>query len=159
MLLVEVIDMKKSTITRTWIGGLVVVALGLIMAGVGVGLMLAYGGTFTHAAKGSAYNFVPSYDSFFWSMVAVIALGSFAAAIGGLVQLVAWIGGLVNTYRLPDKTWFAVLLIGGVLGLTVSLIGFAAMVVYLVAGPDGMALPKAESPVQGARPGSLAPTR
>jgi hypothetical protein len=40
------------------------------------------------------------------------------------VQLAAWIGTLVNTYRLEDKTWFAVVLAGGLLGLAFGLLGF-----------------------------------
>lgn len=54
------------------------------------------------------------------------------------MQLAAWIGTLVNTYRLEDKTWFAVVLAGGMLGLAFGLLGFATMVAYLIAGPDGM---------------------
>jgi hypothetical protein len=158
MLASEVIEMKKSTITRTWIGGLVLLTVGLVLAGVGVGLMLAYGGTFTQVATGSAYEFVPSYDGVFWSAVAVITLGFLAAVVGGVVQLVAWIGGLINTYQLQDKTWFAVLLVGGVLGLMFGLTGFAAMIAYVIAGPDGMAVPKARLQVPGVGPGSLAPT-
>lgn len=150
--------MTKSTVTRTWIGGLVVLALGLIVVGVSIALMLAYGGTFTAAPSGSGYDFVPRYDTFFGTMVFLIVVGGIAAAVGGLVQLAAWIGALVNTYRLEDKTWFVVLLAGGVLGLAFGLIGFATMVAYLIAGPDGTGdrLPKV--PATTSRPSTLAPT-
>ena len=84
--------------------------------------------------------------------------GFFAAAVGGLVQLAAWIGALVNTYRLQDKTWFAVLLAGGLLGLAFGLLGFAAMVAYLVAGPDGMSAGQPRNLAPASRPSSLAPT-
>ena len=127
--------MRKSTVTRTWLGGLVLLAVGLLAAGVSIGLMLAYGGTFTKAATGNTYAFVPSYDNVFWTTTGIMIAGFAAAAIGGLVQLVAWIGALVNTYQLRDKTWFAVVLAGGLLGLAFGLIGFAAMVAYLIAGP------------------------
>jgi hypothetical protein len=79
--------------------------------------MLAYGGTFTAAPIGSGYDFVPSFDSVFWTMVGLMIAGFSVTAIGGLVQLAAWIGTLVNTYRLEDKTWFAVVLAGAMLGL------------------------------------------
>jgi len=148
--------MKKSTVVKTWIGGIVVLAAGLLVAGLATGLMLAYGGTFTYSATTSGYDFVPVLDGFFWSMVGLIVVGGVLAAAGGLVQLVAWIGALVNTYQVPDKTWFAIVLGGGVLGLFFGLIGFASMVAYLVAGRDGMALPRPEA--AGARPGALAPT-
>jgi hypothetical protein len=152
----EVIEMKKSTVTRTWIAGLVVLALGFVIAAISIGAMLAYGGTFSQAASGNGYDFVPTYDSFFWTTIALMIAGGVAAAIGGLVQLVAWIGALVNTYQIQDKTWFAVLLAGGVLGLAFGLLGFAAMVAYLIAGPDGMAVQQPQSPAPASRPSALA---
>jgi hypothetical protein len=154
----EEIEMTKSTVTKTWIGGLVVLALGLIVAGVSIALMLAYGGTFTAAPSGNGYDFVPRYDAFFATMVTLIVAGGIAATAGGLVQLVAWIGALVNTYRLQDKTWFVVLLLGGLLGFAFGLIGFAAMVAYLMAGPDGMAAGQQKIPAPTSRPSTLAPT-
>lgn len=149
--------MTKSTVTRTWIAGLVMLALGLIVAGISIGLMLAYGGTFTAAANGNGYDFVPRYDAFFGTMVFFIVAGALAAAAGGIVQLVAWIGALVNTYRLQDKTWFAVLLAGGLLGFWFGPIGFVAMVAYLIAGPDGLAIQK-QLPSSTSMPSTLAPT-
>ena len=46
---------------------------------------------------------------------------------------------MLNTAQLPDKTWFAVLLVVGVLGLV-----FFATVAYVIAGPDGVK-PKEEA--------------
>jgi len=45
---------------------------------------------------------------------------------------VAWIGAVLNTANLADKTWFIVVLVGGLLG-----VGFLVTVAYVVAGPDG----------------------
>jgi hypothetical protein len=60
------------------------------------------------------------------------------AIVGGAIgQFIAWIGAVVNTSRLEDKTWFVVLLVLGLLSF-----GFIAMLVYVLAGPDGTALPK-----------------
>lgn len=150
--------MKKSTVTRTWLAGLVLLAAGLLVAGISLGLMLAYGGTFTKAPTGNGYDFVPSYNGYFWTAVSIMVAGFIAAAVAGLVQLAAWIGALVNTYQLQDKAWFAVLLAGGVLGLAFGLIGFAAMVAYLIAGPDGMAAAQPRNMAPVSRPSSLAPT-
>jgi hypothetical protein len=150
--------MKKSTVTRTWIGGLVVQVVGLLIVGLGVVLMLAYGGTFTQAASGNSYDFVPSYGGFFWTTIVLIVAGAFATAIGGIVGLVAWIGALVNTYQIPDKTWFAVVLAGGVFGFAFALIGFAAMIAYVIAGPDGMAVRQPTYPAPSSRPSTLVPT-
>ena len=131
--------MTKSAITKTWISGLVVFAAGVVAAIVGVVLMLAYGGTFTQVAGNpNSYDFVPRLDGFFWTTITVICIGGVIAAIGGIVQLAAWIGALVNSYLLPEKTWFAILLVGGILGLFFGLVGFAAMVAYVVGAPDGM---------------------
>jgi hypothetical protein len=59
-------------------------------------------------------------------------------------------------YRIEGKTWFAVLLIGGLLGLASGLIGFAAMVAYIVAGLDGMA-ERPQIPMSTQRQGELLP--
>lgn len=148
--------MTKPTIVRTWLGGLVALAVGLIVVAFSIGLMLAYGGTFTASSSGNGYDFVPRFDGFFWTMVGLTIAGIGLTAAGGLVQLAAWIGTLVNTYRLQDKTWFAVVLAGGLLGLAFGLLGFAAMVAYLVAGPDGMTVRQISAPA--GRPSTFAPT-
>lgn len=150
--------MRKSTVTKTWFGGLLLLAVGLLVAGISIGLMLAYGGTFTKAPFGNAYDFVPRYDDVFWTTIGIMVVGFVVAAIGGLVQLAAWIGALINTFQLPDKTWFAVVLAGGLLGLAFGLVGFAAMVAYLIAGPDGMAAGQPRNLAPASRPSTLAPT-
>ncbi|HYM97744.1 MAG TPA: hypothetical protein VET26_10600 [Candidatus Sulfotelmatobacter sp.] len=152
--------MTKSTVTKTWISGLVVLAAGLVVVAVGAFLMLAYGGTFTKVAGTvNSYDFVPTLDTFFWGTVAAIVGGAILTVIGGIVQLAAWIGGLVNSYQLPDKTWFVILVLGGVLGLGFGLIGFAAMVAYIVAAPDGSLYrkPVMQAPLP-TTPTTLAPT-
>jgi hypothetical protein len=46
-------------------------------------------------------------------MVSMIAVGG-VVILGGLVmQLVAWIGAMINTVRSRDKTWFVLLLVLG----------------------------------------------
>jgi hypothetical protein len=130
--------MTKYIVTRTWIAGIIVLVAGLILGFLGLGLMLAFSGTLTQAAGGST-TFIPRLDGFFWVTIGLMSAGFAIAAVGGIVQLAAWIGALLNTYRLDDKAWFLVLLIGGLLSFTFGLIGFAAMLAYVVAGPDGMA--------------------
>jgi hypothetical protein len=125
-----------------WIAGVIVLAAGLVMGGVCISLMLAYGGHFTAAPNGNGYDFVPSLSALFWTMVTLIVIGFAVAAVGAVIQLAAWIGALVNTYQLTDKTWFLILLIGGLLGLSFGITGFAAMVAYLIAGQDGLAADK-----------------
>lgn len=152
--------MGKSAITKTWIGGLVVFAAGIVVAIVGVFLMLAYGGTFAQVAGDPRnYTFTPDLNGFFWTTIGVIVTGGIIALIGSLVQLGAWVGALVNSYALPEKTWFLVLLLGGLVSILLALapIGFAVMIAYVIAAPDGSVYrAQPQPPLQQPRP--LAPT-
>jgi len=129
--------MRKSTVSAMWLGGLAGIAAGILGILIGAFLVLAYGGTFGGVDGG---EFTPTYDAFFWWMVGLITLGAFVVVAGGIAQVVAWIGALVNTFALPDKTWFVVLLVGGVVGIVgVVFAGFVVMVVYLLMAPDSTA--------------------
>lgn len=144
--------MTKITITRMWIAGLVVLVAGLLVGGISTGLMFAFAGHYVAASTGNGYEFVPNLDGFFWTTIGFMIVGFTIAAVGGVVQLAAWIGALVNTYQLADKAWFTMLLIGGLLGLAFGLLGFAAMVAYIVGGPDGMAVQQRRPPVPTFQP-------
>jgi hypothetical protein len=133
--------MNKTLITRIWLIGLIGLSVGLIAGGVGVWLMLAFGGSYTPATSGNGYEFLPALNAFFWTTIAVMVMGFALAAAGAVAQFVAWIGALINTYQLEDKIWFYVLLGGGVLGIASGLIPFATMIAYLTAGPDGSVAP------------------
>ena len=89
--------MNKPLITRIWLTGLVGLAIGLIAGGVGVWLMLAFGGSYTPATSGNGYEFVPTLNAFFWTTIAVMVMGFALAAAGAVTQLLAWIGALFNT--------------------------------------------------------------
>jgi hypothetical protein len=150
--------MTKSTITKVWIGGLAVFAAGIVVAITGVFLMLGYGGTFTQIADTNNYNFEPSMNGFFWVTIALIVAGGLIGLIGSILQLAAWIGGLVNSYVLPSKAWFAVLLTGGLLSVAFAPIGFGVMLAYVVGAPDGTPYRLAPVPTPTQQPGPLAPT-
>jgi hypothetical protein len=51
-----------------------------------------------------------------------------------VAAIAAWVGALFNTARLEDKTWFAALLVLGLVSL-----GWVAMTAYVLAGPDSTA--------------------
>jgi len=138
--------MTKSAITKTWIGGLVIFAAGIVVSIVGVFLMLAYGGTFAQVAGTSRYNFTPDMTGAFWTAVSVIVVGGVITLGGAIVQLAAWIAALVNSYGLPDKAWFVILLISGVLSIGFAPLGFAAMVAYVIAAPEGQRAPAPAPP-------------
>jgi hypothetical protein len=130
--------MRKSTIGGVWLLGMAGIAGGVVAVLTGTFLMLGYGGTWS--GEPNASQFTPTMDAFFWWMVALITTGALVVLAGGMAQLVAWIGALVNTYALADKTWFIVLLIAGAVGMVIfPLAGFVAMVVYLLIGPDSTA--------------------
>ena len=139
--------MSKRAITRLWIIGLIVLVVGLIVGGTSLGLMFANGGHFTPSVNGNGSDFVPNLDTFFWTTMTVAAAGFLVALVGVIMQIAAWIGALVNTNMLQDKTWFIVLLVGGILGLGHGLIGFAVMIAYLVAGPDGTVAQQSQPPL------------
>jgi hypothetical protein len=150
--------MTKSMITKVWVGGLAVFAAGIVVAMVGVFLMLGYGGTFTQVAGTNNYDFVPNLNGFFWVTVGLIVAGGVIGLIGSIVQFAAWIGGLVNSYVLPGKSWFLVLLLGGLLSFFFAPIGFAAMIAYVIAAPDGALYRQAQVPAPAQQPRPLAPT-
>ncbi len=150
--------MSKSTISRTWIGGLAVFAAGIVAALGGVFFMVAYGGTFTQVADTSRYDFNPAMNGFFWTAVGLITIGGLIALLGGIVQLAAWVGACFNSYMLESKAWFAVLLVGGLLSFFFAPLGFAAMLAYVIAGEDGYAYRQAHPAMPPQQTGTLAPT-
>jgi hypothetical protein len=151
--------MNKPTVTKTWITGLIMLVAGLAVGGISMALMRAYGGDFMPAASGNGQDFVPSMDSAFWTTLSFAILGFTAAVAGGIVQLAAWIGALLNTYLLADKTWFVVLLLGGLFSVAFGVVGFAVMVAYLIGGPDGRVMQRQpQLPVSAPPPATFAHT-
>ena len=120
--------MTKSLVTRLFVGAIVAVVTGIVVCIVGF-FAAAAGGTFIWEGN-DLTGFNPS--AFSWSMIALMVLGGLAIVGGAAVGLIAWIGALLNTSRLEDKTWFVLLLILGIFSL-----GFIAMIAYVIAGPDG----------------------
>ena len=58
------------------------------------------------------------------------------AAGGVIAGFIAWIGAVLNTWQLESKAWFVALVLTGIFNF-----GFIAMVIYVIAGPDGKAAP------------------
>src|ERR1051326_7149123 len=136
--------MTKRTITIWWLIGIGVMIVGGLLALFTALALASHIGAFTANYQYNTY--VP--DSTFWALVSFIILGGLAVLGGIVVQLVAWIGAVINTNRLVDKTWYNLLLWCGVAGLVLSLftgpmgvlVGLVLMIVYLVGGPDGMVI-------------------
>lgn len=147
--------MVKRTITTWWIVGAIVMIVGGILA---LFSSLALVPHIQDLTSGFRYSFVP--DSYFWTLISLIVLGGIA------VQFVAWIGAVLNTNRLADKTWFNILLWGGIVGIVLgplfglgALFWWGVMIAYLVGRPDGMAeAPPLLRATPTAPPKTLAPT-
>lgn len=120
--------MSKSLITRLFIGGLIAVIAGVVACVMALLAALGASAIVVHTGEPVAVDITP----FGWSMIAVGFAGSIAVLVGALAGLVAWIGAVLNTAQLEDKTWFIVLLVLGLLSF-----GFVAMIAYVIAGPDG----------------------
>jgi hypothetical protein len=132
--------MSKSTITKTFVGSLVALAAGLVLLVVAGGLAYANGNFVMDAPDVVGVRSSPGG----WALILLAVVG-LLAMIGAIIgQFVAWIGAVINTAQLPDKTWFIVLLVCGLLSF-----GFVAMVIYLIAGPkDAQPRPVPPIPAQ-----------
>jgi hypothetical protein len=123
--------MSKPVITRLFVGGLVAMIAGLVLA-MFAGLAAFAGSELTmNGPDVTGIRATP----FAWSMIAVAMLGVLAMIGGAVAGLVAWIGALINTAQLDDKLWFIVLLVLGLFSF-----GLVAMIAYVIAGPDGTRL-------------------
>jgi hypothetical protein len=120
--------MSKSTVTKLFVGSLIAVVGGLALLIAGGLLAYANGGFDLSGPDVTGVN----WSAFTASMIGLAIVGILAMIGGAIGQFVAWIGAVLNTSRLEDKTWFILLLVLGLLSF-----GFIAMLVYVLAGPDG----------------------
>ena len=120
--------MSKATISRLFIGSMITVVAGIVLAIAAVTVAFANGvfvmdGPDVVGVRGTGLA---------WAMLGV-GVVSGLIVIGGFVgALIAWIGALLNTAQLDDKVWFVMLLLLGIWNL-----GVFAMIAYVIAGPDG----------------------
>jgi hypothetical protein len=119
--------MSKSVITRIFVGGIVAVIAGIFMA-VAAGLIAWANGAFILDGP-DVTGIRPTPQA--WAFIMLGFVGAMAIVGGSIAGLVAWIGALLNTAQLQDKTWFVLLLVLGLLSF-----GFVAMLAYIIAGPD-----------------------
>jgi hypothetical protein len=120
--------MSKATVTRLFIGSLIGVAAGTILAIAAVWLAIA-----NEVFVMSVADIVGIHGSALaWSLLGLGLVGGLAIAGGMIGGLVAWIGALLNTWKVDSRAWFVALLLLGIFNL-----GFIAMIAYLISGPDG----------------------
>jgi MFS family permease len=133
--------MSKSTITRLFIGSVVAVVAGALL--MVAAIWIAYASD-SFIMSGPDVTGIRS-TGLAWTMVG-LGVVSVLALLGGCIGgLVSWIGALLNTAELTDKTWFIILLVLGLFSF-----GLVAMIAYVIAGPDGHrspATPQVHAPV------------
>jgi hypothetical protein len=122
--------MGKSLINKLFFGSLIGLVGGLILLAVAGGLAFANNVFVMNGPDVTGVNASPLA----WTLLSLMGLGMLVIAAGAIAQFVAWIGAVLNTANLPDKGWFIVLLVVGLLGFP-----FIVTLIYVIAGPDGAA--------------------
>ena len=122
--------MFKTTVTRLFIGSLIAGGAGAVVSILAIALAIANNvfvmdGNDVTAIQGGA----PA-----WALLGLALLGVITAAGGVIAGFIAWIGAVLNTWQLESKAWFVALVLTGIFNF-----GFIAMVLYVIAGPDGKA--------------------
>ena len=135
--------MSRRTIAKMFGGSLVAMVAALVLLAVAGGLAYANDSFVMDGPDGVGVRSTP----FGWVMIGLAALAVLTLMGAAVAQFVAWIGAVIHTARLPDKTWFVVLLVLGLLSF-----GFIAMVIYLLAGPKDPELPRSPAPLVAQEP-------
>jgi hypothetical protein len=121
--------MTKPTVVKLFWGSLIGLVAGLVLIGITFALAISNdifimsGPDVTGIKSGVLSR----------TLLGLMGLGVLLLLFAAVTHFVAWIGAVLNTAQLPDKTWFVVLLVVGLLGLV-----FIATVAYVIAGPDGV---------------------
>lgn len=117
--------MSRSVTARLFYGSLAAIAFAIVLIVVAVVLAIASSSLLMNGP-----DVVGIRSPFGWAMFALVAFASLILIAASVAQLAAWIGALIETAPLENKTWFVVLLVAGVFGF-----GLIAMLVYLLAEP------------------------
>ena len=118
--------MSKALVTRLFVAAVLAVVVGLVIV-VGAAMAALAEGAVTIGGP----TVVTVNGTAFAGTLGWLILGAVAIAAGALAAIASWIGALLNTAQLEDKTWFVALLVLGLFSL-----GWAAMAAYVLAGPD-----------------------
>lgn len=118
--------MSRSVIAKLFYGSLAAIVLAIVLIAVAVGLVIA-----TSSLLMDGPDVVGVRAPFGGVLFALAAVASLLLIVASVAQLVAWIGALIETAALENKTWFVILLVTGILGLVLI-----PMLVYLLAEPD-----------------------
>jgi hypothetical protein len=119
--------MHKTLIRKLFVGSLIALAGGLVLLAVAGGLAIANSSLVRDGPDVTGIH----ATALGWVMIGLSGLAILVLVAAAITQFVAWVGAVINTAQLQDKTWFVVLLVTGLLSF-----GFIAMIVYLIAGPE-----------------------
>jgi len=123
--------MRKSTIVKLFVGSLLGLGAAVVLFLV-AGALAVRDGVFVMNGP-DVVGVQPG--TFTGTLIGVAVVAIFVAVAAGVVQAVAWIGAVLNTVQVEDKTWFVLLLVLGLVSL-----GLPVMIAYVIAGPDGAAM-------------------
>jgi hypothetical protein len=139
--------MSKSTVVKWFFGSLIGLAGGIILL-LGSGAAALANDVFI--MRGPDVVGIRS-GGLAWTLIGLGALAVLVMMAAAVALFVAWIGAVLNTASLPNKTWFVLLLVVGLLGLV-----FLATLAYVIAGPDGTTESQPRAGVAPAEASSLA---
>ena len=105
---------QKATVTGVFLGSVVAVIAGAVLAFAAVWVAYANGAFVMSGPDVVGVQATPEA----WTIVGLATVAALAMIAGFIGGLVSWIGALLNTAQLEDKTWFIVLLVLGTLVLT-----------------------------------------
>ena len=120
--------MNKRTVTRVFLSSVTAVIAGAVLAFAAVWIAFANGALVMRGPDVIGVQATPLA----WTMLGLGVVAILAMIAGFVGGLVAWIGALLNTSQLQDKTWFVLLLVLGLFSF-----GLVAMIAYVMGGPDG----------------------
>jgi hypothetical protein len=121
--------MTRSLIIKLFWGSIIGFVAGLVLMGVTAALAISNDIFVMSGPDVTGIRF----GALSWTLLGLMAVAGFVLLFAAAAHFVAWIGAVLNTANLPDKTWFVVLLVVGLLGLV-----FIATLAYVIAGPDGL---------------------
>lgn len=122
--------MGRATIVRLFAGSVIAMAAAIVLFIVAGALAL---GNDVFVMDGPDVVGIKA-GLFGWTMLGLAAVAVLVMLAAVAAQFVAWVGAVLNTAQLPDKTWFVVMLVGGLVSL-----GFLATLAYVIGGPDDAA--------------------
>jgi hypothetical protein len=120
--------MSKPTVTKLFLGSVIAVIAGAVLGFAAVWYAYLNDAFVMNGPDVVGIQATPEA----WGMVGLAFIAGLAIVGGFITGLVSWIGALLNTAQLEDKTWFILLLVLGLFSF-----GLVAMIAYVIGGPDG----------------------